>query len=70
MLSVYGGAKTKKDFKARAIGLPAVEMIQETSMFGPELRPDGSFAVVGPSPTVRKWYGTVVVESGIIKAVK
>ena len=43
--------KTKKELK-QSIG-QALRYI-ETSIFGPEYRPDGSFCVVGPSPTVRK----------------
>lgn len=43
---------------------------QETSMFGSEFKPNGSFAVVGPSPYVRKWYAQVTMENGRIKSVK
>ena len=42
----------------------------ETSMFGEEYRADGSFCVVGPSPTVRKWYAQVTMVGGLIKSVK
>lgn len=42
---------------------------QETSMFGEEFKADGSFPVVGPSPTERKWYATVTMANGIIAKV-
>ncbi len=58
---------TKKELKA-AIGQPLV--YEETSMFGPEFRPDGTFAVVGPSPYKRKWFAQITMEKGLIKAVK
>jgi hypothetical protein len=58
--------KTKKDLKA-AIGKPLKYI--ETSFFGPEYKENGTFAVVGPSPTERKWYATVTMENGLIKKV-
>ncbi len=58
--------KTKKDLKA-AVGSRL--KYTETSMFGPEYKDDGKFAVVGPSPYERKWYATVVMEKGLIKKV-
>lgn len=42
----------------------------ETSMFGEEYTPDGSFCVVGPGLYERKWYATVTMEGGKIKSVK
>lgn len=43
----------------------------ETSMFGTEYTPDGTFAVVGPCPySNRKWYASVTMEAGLIKKVK
>lgn len=42
---------------------------EETSMFGEEYKSDGSFAVVGPAPYIRKWYATVTMEKGLIKKV-
>ena len=43
----------------------------ETSMFGPEYRPDGKFCVVGPDPyTRRTWFAEVTMQGGIIKAVR
>lgn len=38
----------------------------ETGMFGAEYRPDGCLTVVGPSPTVRKWYAQVEMAEGKI----
>ena len=38
----------------------------ETSMFKPEYTPNGKFCVVGPSPTERKWYASVVMQDGLI----
>ena len=43
----------------------------ETSMFGPEYRPDVMLTVVGPSPTQRRWFANVWTDSnGIIVKVK
>ena len=58
--------KTKKDLKA-AIGKPLRYV--ETSMFGAEYRDNGTFCVVGPSPTVRKWYASVTMVNGLIAKV-
>lgn len=58
---------TKKELKAN-IGKP-LEYI-ETSMFGPEYKENGTFCVVGPSPTQRKWFAEVTMKSGLIQAVK
>lgn len=41
----------------------------ETSMFGEEYTPNGQFAVVGPSPTERKWFATVTMKDGLIAKV-
>lgn len=57
---------TKKELKA-SVGQPL--NYEETSMFGAEYKADGSFCVVGPSPTQRKWFATVVMEKGVIKKV-
>ena len=59
--------KTKKALK-ESIGKP-LDYI-ETSMFGPEYKENGTFAVVGPDPyTNRKWYAQVTMEDGLIKKV-
>ena len=43
----------------------------ETSLFGREYRPNGTFCVVGPDPyRNRKWYAEVTMENGLIKKVK
>ena len=66
MMSVYG-CPTKKALKAM-VGQNAVDVLQETSFFGPEMRDNGRFPVVGPSPTKRTWFATVsVVDGRIVK---
>lgn len=60
------GYKTKKELKA-AIGQPL--KYTETSMFGPEYKSNGKFAVVGPSAYERKWYAEVTVTNGVITKV-
>ena len=64
MMSVYG-CQTKKALKAQ-VGASASAVLQETSIFGPELRDNGSFPVVGPSPTKCTWFATVTVADGRI----
>jgi hypothetical protein len=59
--------KTKKELKAN-VGKPL--NYEETSLFGPEYRENGTFAVVGPSPYQRKWFAEVTMEKGLIKSVK
>ena len=58
--------KTKKALK-EAIGGPL--NYSETSIFGPEFRPHGSFCVVGPSAYNRKWFAQVTMEGCLIKKV-
>jgi hypothetical protein len=58
--------RTKKDLKA-AVGQPL--RYEETSLFGPEYRSDGSFCVVGPSPTQRKWFAQVTMRDDRIAKV-
>lgn len=59
---------TKKELKGN-IGKPL--LYEETSMFGREYKPDGTFNVVGPCPhTNRKWYATVTMKDGKIEKVK
>ncbi len=60
------GYPTKKALK-EAIGKPL--RYEETSMFGAEYRENGTFAVVGPSPTNRKWYAQVTMKDGLIAKV-
>ena len=64
MMAAY--YKTKKELKA-AVGQSL--RYGETSMFGPEYKENGSFAVVGPSENQRKWFATVTMENGKIKSV-
>jgi hypothetical protein len=55
--------RTKKELKA-SIGKEL--KYEETSMFGSEFKPDGRFAVVGPSPYERKWFAEVTMQGGKI----
>ena len=59
--------KFKKDLK-NSVGEPLRYV--ETSMFGPEYKANGTFAVVGPSPYERKWYAQVTMKEGVIHKVK
>ena len=58
--------KTKKELKSN-IG-KELDFI-ETSMFGAEYLETGTFCVVGPSPTQRKWYASVTMKDGLIAKV-
>jgi hypothetical protein len=58
--------KTKKALR-EAIGQPL--RYQETSMFGPEYRENGTLTVVGPSPYERKWFAQVTMANGLIQKV-
>lgn len=60
------GYKTKKELKA-SIGDSL--RYTETSMFGAEYTPNGSFVVVGPCAYTRKWFAKVVMVDGKIKSV-
>lgn len=57
---------TKKALK-EAVGQPLRYV--ETSMFGAEYTPNGTFAVVGPSPYQRKWFAQVTMSDGKIAKV-
>ena len=67
MMSVYN-CKTKQILKGR-IGQSADGLFRETSLYGPEYKGDGRYAIVGPSPTERKWYAEVTVVNGTITKV-
>lgn len=54
---------SKKELKTK-VGQPLV--YQETSMFGEKFKRDGTFCVVGPSPTNRKWFAEVTMKDGKI----
>jgi hypothetical protein len=59
---------SKKDLKAN-IGKPLRYV--ETSSFGVEYKPDGTFCVVGPDAcNNRKWYAEVTMSGGLIAKVK
>jgi len=66
MTLAAAGYKTKKDLKA-SVGKPLG--FNETSMFGPEYKADGKFAVVGPSAYERKWFAEVTMKEGKIAKV-
>ena len=57
---------TKKQLK-QAVGQEL--RYEETSIFGAEFQPNGSFCVVGPSPLQRKWFATVTMKEGKIAKV-
>ncbi len=59
--------KTKKDLKA-AVGQELKYV--ETSLFGEEYKPNGTFCVVGPSAYQRKWYAEITMKDGKIERVK
>ena len=42
----------------------------ETSMFGPEYRPDGDNCVAGPSEYNLRWEAIVGMKDGLIRTVK
>ncbi len=58
---------TKKELKE---SVDTELVYEETSMFGPEYKSTGTFVVVGPSPTNRKWFAEVTMENDLIKSVK
>ena len=58
---------TKKVLKTK-VGKPL--RYQETSMFGAEFTPNGTFCVVGPSPYKRKWFAQVTMKDGLIAKVE
>lgn len=59
--------ETKKKLK-EAIGQSL--RYNETSVFGPEYEPNGSFCVVGPSAYNRKWYASITMKENLIVGVK
>ena len=66
MTLAASGYKTKKALK-EAVGKRL--NYNETSMFGPEYKANGEFAVVGPSAYERKWFATVKMVDGLIAKV-
>ena len=61
------GCKFKKDLVKR-VGMTL--KYEETSMFGSEYKADGSFCLVGPSSSDRKWFAEVTMRNGIIQEVR
>lgn len=60
--------ETKKQLKTQ-IGRRLVYV--ETSFFGAEYDPNGTFCVVGPDPYQnRKWFAEVTMKDGLIEKVK
>ena len=59
--------KTKKELKEN-IGKPLRYI--ETSIFGSEYKPAGTFCVVGPSPTKRVWFAEVTMQNDVIVKVR
>lgn len=43
---------------------------EETSLFGPEYKANGTFVVVGPSPYKRNWFAEVTMRGGLIVKVR
>jgi hypothetical protein len=61
------GFKTKKELKG-AVG--SVPRFIETSFFGNQYEgADGKYVVVGPHPTVRKWFAELTIVDGRIQKV-
>ena len=58
---------SKKALKA-SVGQPLRYL--ETSIFGPEYRSTGTFAVVGPNPHRRMWWAQVTMRDGLIVRVR
>jgi hypothetical protein len=59
--------KTKKALKA-AKGQRL--NYEETSLFGPEYKSNGTFAVVGPGAYERKWFAEVTMKDDLIVRVR
>ena len=58
--------KTKKALKA-SVGQSLD--YQETSIYGPEYKADGTFSVVGPTMYKRNWFAEVTMADGRIAKV-
>lgn len=59
--------ETKKELK-ESVGKPLKYV--ETSIFNVEHKSTGTFCVVGPSPTKRKWYAQVTMRDDRIAKVE
>ena len=64
---ILANYKTKKELKEN---ICEYLRYTETSYSGAEYVSTGKFAVVGPSPLVRKWYATVHMQDDIIMKVE
>ena len=64
MVAKYPTKKALKEATGRSM------RYEETSMFGPEYRSDGTFAVVGPGAYDRRWFAEVTMEGDLIKKVR
>ena len=62
-MTMHAHYATKKELKA-AVGQPL--RFSETSMFGPEYKPNGEFCVTNIK---RTWFASVKMEDGKIKKV-
>ena len=56
---------SRRDFRRAIVGAEVAVSLVQT--YG-ELRGDGTYPVVGPSQTDRRWYCTIRVESGRVVA--
>lgn len=66
---MMGASYPSKKALRESIGKPLRYV--ETSMFGAEYNPNGTFCVVGPCAyTNRKWYAQVTMRDGCIAKVK
>ena len=66
-MTLWAKYPTKKELKA-SVGRRL--QYEETSIFGPEYKATGSFAVVGPDAYHnRKWFALVVMKDDIIQKV-
>ncbi|MGH9432127.1 MAG: hypothetical protein ACRD3T_11345 [Terriglobia bacterium] len=66
-MSLLGLYPTKKALK-EAVGQPL--RYEETSIFGPEYQPSGTFVVVGPSRDYEKWAAEVTMKNGRVVKVR
>lgn len=55
--------KYKKDLKV-LVGEKILHKLQNTSLFGNEIKATGKFPVVGPGAYERKWYASLTLVDG------
>ena len=63
LAAYYPSKKALKEAKGQSL------CYGETSMFGPEYKADGTFCVVGPSESNRKFFASVTMVDGKIAKV-